>query len=182
VNLNRPVAPEPYPLLPAVPSFALTSDDIADGVPLDPRHSADADNLSPHLAWSGFPAATRSFVVSCFDPDAPTPAGFWHWTALDLPVSATSLPRGAGRPWNPGDASDPGLPAPAFQVANDDGTFGYYGAAPPQGDRPHRYVFAVHALDVPTLALTRATGATPVAFNALFHTLARATLAPTYQR
>ncbi|WP_298460099.1 YbhB/YbcL family Raf kinase inhibitor-like protein [uncultured Cellulomonas sp.] len=176
MDLNRPIAPDPYSGLPAVPSFTLTSDDVADGVEMPAAHTADGGSRSPGLRWHGFPAGTRSFVVSCFDPDAPTPAGFWHWTVVDLPAGTTSLPGGAGAP----DAAD--LPAPAFATRNDGGTTGYTGAAPPQGDHPHRYVFAVHALDVESLDLTPDATPTAVAFNALFHTLARATLTPTFRR
>ena len=176
MNLTRPIAPEPYSLLPAVPAFAVTSEDIAEGTPLPAAHTADADNRSPGLAWHGFPPETRSFVVSCFDPDAPTPAGYWHWTVVDLPADTTSLPAGAGV------ADGSGLPAPAFHVRNDGGSAGYEGAAPPPGDHVHRYVFAVHALDVPSLDLTPDATPTVVAFTALSHTIARATLTPTSQR
>ncbi len=176
MDLDRPTAPDPYSLLPAVPTFALTSDDVVDGGTMPASTTADGDGRSPHLAWHGFPEGTRSFVVSCFDPDAPTPAGYWHWTVADLPAGTTSLPAGAGSP----DGSH--LPAPAFQTRNDDATTGYTPAAPPAGDRAHRYVFAVHALDVETLDLGPDATPTTVAFTALFHTLARATLTATYQR
>lgn len=172
---KRPVAPSPYDQLPPVPSFTVTSRDLIDGAPLGDDFVADRGNSSPHLAWSGFPAETQSFVVSCFDPDAPTPAGYWHWTVVDLDSAVTELDQGAG-------ASDLMLPGAAFHVRNDGGGHAYEGAAPPPGDRVHRYVFAVHALDVDTLDLDPEASPTAVAFTALFHTIARATIMATYQR
>lgn len=175
VDLDRPLAPEPYAQLPAVPTFALTSQDVADGAPMAEGHTGAGGSVSPHLAWEGFPDGTRSFVVSCFDPDAPTPAGFWHWTVVNLPAGTTSLPTGAGA------ADGTTLPEGAFQTRNDGGSIGYTGAAPPPGDRAHRYVFAVHALDVERLDLDPSDSPTKVAFMSLFHTIARATLTPTFQ-
>jgi Raf kinase inhibitor-like YbhB/YbcL family protein len=178
MDLNaRPVAPDPYDLLPPVPSFILTSVDIVEGGRLPDAHTAGGRNLSPALKWSGFPAETKGFVVSCFDPDAPTPAGFWHWTLANVPADVTSLGRGLGAP------GGPPLPAGSFQVPNDSGSPAYYGAAPPVGDRPHRYIFAVHALDVAALDAAAATdNCTTIAFKGLFHTIARARLTATYSR
>ena len=171
MDLERPYPPEPYSLLPVVPRFVLHSTDVTAGEQMDEQHAGG--NVSPQLSWNGFPEGTKSFLVNCFDPDAPTPAGFWHWTIVDLPVTVTSLPTGAG--------SQP-APQGATVLRNDLGTADFTGAAPPPGDHPHRYVFAVHALDVQSLDLDPSVTPTAAAFTALFHTLARATLTATFQR
>jgi Raf kinase inhibitor-like YbhB/YbcL family protein len=119
-------------------------------------------DISPELHWSGFPQETRGFAVTCFDPDAPTGSGFWHWVLVGLPASVTELPRGAGSP----------LPKGAFHERNDFGERGYGGAAP-KGDRPHRYVFAVHAIDVQRLDVTEGAASALVGFKLTLHTLAR---------
>jgi hypothetical protein len=170
----------PYEFLPAVPSFTVTSTDIADGQPLSLAQvsgvfGAGGEDVSPQLSWSGFPAQTKSFVVTCFDPDAPTGSGFWHWAVADIPAEVTELPSGAGSP----DSAD--LPAAAITLRGDAGVAGYIGAAPPAGHGPHRYVFAVHAVDVATLGV--GADATPalLGFNLFGHTLARAVSVPTYE-
>lgn len=176
MNLSdRPLALDPYDALPPVPAFELRSRDLVDGQAMPLAQAGCGDNISPHLSWSGFPPETQSFAVTCFDPDAPTPAGFWHWTILDLPVEVTELETGVG-------ASDLTLDGAAFHLRHDGGEHAYYGAYPPEGDRPHRYVFAVHALDVDTLELDDETTATRAAFTMLFHTIARARLTVTFQR
>lgn len=173
--LERPVAPDPYTLLPRVGSFTLKSNDVGDGVPMPAAHAFAGDNLSPHLRWSEAPANTKSYVVTCFDPDAPTPSGYWHWVVVNLAAGVTELPTGAGT----GDGA--GMPDSAFQCRNDNGIPGYSGAAPPGGDRVHRYFFVVHAVDVDKLDVDANTSPAVVSFNLAFHTLARAILTPTYQ-
>lgn len=170
---TRPSARAPYEGM-GVPSFSLTSDTLADGGTVPASATAEGGSRSPHLAWSGAPSGTRSFMITCFDPDAPVPAGWWHWAVLDLPASASSLDEGAGR-------SDLELDGPAFHLRGDTGDASYFGAAPPPGDRPHRYVFSVHALDVDTLGLDDDATPTMAAFTALGHTLARADLTVTFQ-
>lgn len=175
MNLDRPLAPDPYTLLPKVAAFTLTSDDLRDGEPMPRAHAASGDDISPQLSWEGAPENTKSYVVTCFDPDAPTPSGFWHWVVVGLPRDVTSLPSGAGKE----DGS--GLPAGAFQCRNDTGTRGYSGAAPPAGDRAHRYYFVVHAVDVEKLDVDEDASPAKVSFNLASHTLGRAMLIATHK-
>lgn len=173
MSFDRPVAPDPYELLPKVGSFTVTSTDVRDTERLGDAQIFAGGNTSPQLSWEGFPAETRGFVVTCFDPDAPTPSGFWHWVLVGLPATVTELPAGAG--------STERLDNGAFHVRNDFSTKSYGGAAPPKGDQVHRYYFVVHAIDIDALDVDSEVSPAVVSFNLAFHTLARAIITPTYQ-
>lgn len=169
---------DPYADLPTVPSFSVTSADLTHGGQLPTAQlsgimDAGGEDVSPHLSWSGFPEDTRSFVVTCYDPDAPTGSGFWHWAVADIPASVTSLDTNAG------DEKGSGIPDGAVTLANDAGLTRFLGSAPPPGHGPHHYHFVVHAVDVESLGLPE--GSTPafLGFNLFFHTLARAVLVGT---
>ncbi|MQA61006.1 MAG: YbhB/YbcL family Raf kinase inhibitor-like protein [Actinophytocola sp.] len=173
-------APNPYDSLPAAPGFTLRSNDIAEGETLATPHlsgifGAGGEDRSPQLAWEDFPASTKSFAVTCFDPDAPTGSGFWHWAVFNIPASTTELPSGAG------DSSGSGLPPGAVTLKGDGGVRQFLGAAPPPGHGTHRYIFAVHALNVESLDVDE--NATPafLGFNMFGVTVARATLTPVYE-
>ena len=174
MSLDRPVSPNPYDLLPSVPSFTVTSTDVSDGQPLKPDQVASLGNTSPQLSWDGAPAGTKSYTITCFDPDAPTPSGFWHWVLVDVPADVTSLDAGAG-------AEGADLPGNAFMVRNDGGTQGFMGAAPPQGDQVHRYYFVVHAVNEESLGVGPDASPAVVSFNLAFKTAGRAILHGTYQ-
>ncbi|WP_328395170.1 YbhB/YbcL family Raf kinase inhibitor-like protein [Nocardia sp. NBC_00416] len=174
------MADNPYDALPSVPSFTLTSADLSDGAPLGNDQvsgvfGAGGKDVSPQLSWSGFPAGTKSFAVTVYDPDAPTASGFWHWAVADIPVSVTELPAGAG--------SEGGqLPTGAVTLRNDGGFAGFVGAAPPAGHGPHRYFIVVHAVDVDSLGVPPEASPAFLGFNLFSHTLARAVLVGTYEQ
>ena len=172
----------PHDFLPEVPSFSLTSTDIGDGATLpEPQRSGafgvpGGEDVSPQLSWSGAPEGTKSFAITCYDPDAPTGSGFWHWAVADIPASVTELPTGAGTP------GSQDLPPEAVTLANDAGMNGYLGSAPPPGHGEHRYYFTVHAVDVESLGLPDSASPAYLGFNLFAHTLARATLVAVFER
>lgn len=126
-------------------SMQLTSSAFVSGESIPVVHTCKGADVSPPLAWTGAPAATRSFALVVVDPDAPDPAAprrTWvHWVAYNLPPGTTSLPQGVGA-----------MSPPSRDGVNDWGREGYGGPCPPIGR--HRYFFRLFALDVelPVLA------------------------------
>lgn len=158
-------------------TFRLWSDDLQDGGRMPMAQVANmmghaGENISPHLAWSGAPAGTRSFVLTVFDPDAPTGSGWWHWNVVNIPASVHSLPRGCGS----GTAS---LPTGAVQTRVDAGVSAYTGAAPPPGP-VHHYIFTVHALNVESLPLDASASGAMVGFMVNMNSLGKASLTVLY--
>lgn len=156
-------------------TFKLESASFADGDTLPDLHVKAMGDTSPHLRWSGAPAGTRSFAITCFDPDAPTGSGFWHWTVANIPADVTELPAGAGH------RSGHDLPPGAVQGRTDYGYAGFGGAAPPPGHGPHRYVFTVFAVDTDPLDVGPDDSGAVFGFNLHFHTLAKASITATYE-
>ncbi|TFC50075.1 YbhB/YbcL family Raf kinase inhibitor-like protein [Cryobacterium sp. TMT2-17-1] len=160
----------------AVPLFTLTSTDMTEGVPLTAAQygtGSGGRNLSPHLEWSGFPADTKSFAVTLYDPDAPTGSGFWHWAVVNLPADCVALPADAGAP------GGRLLPRGAVTLPNEGRQSAFVGASPPAGTGTHRYQFIVHAVDVARLDIDPDSTPAVLGFNLHFHTLARAVLEAT---
>ncbi|WP_287741047.1 MULTISPECIES: YbhB/YbcL family Raf kinase inhibitor-like protein [Diaphorobacter] len=162
-------------------AFTLTSPDIADGSTIAQSFEFDGfgcsgRNQSPVLRWSGAPEGTKGFAVNVYDPDAPTGSGFWHWYVIDLPASVSELPANAGAK---GGAH---LPAGARQIRNDYGQYAWGGMCPPPGDKPHRYIFTVHALSVERIDVPDDAPAALTGFMVNAHTLAKASFTATYGR
>jgi Raf kinase inhibitor-like YbhB/YbcL family protein len=165
-------------------AFTVRSDSFKDGDYLAKDHILSADygfgceggNKSPHLAWSGAPSDTKSFAVTCFDPDAPTGSGFWHWLVVNIPPDVTELALDAGNP------KVQKLPKEALQTRTDFGAPGYGGPCPPPGDHPHRYLFTVFAVGADSLPVTADTSAAIIGFQLNFNTLAKAAIMGLYKR
>ncbi len=131
----------------------------------DPEtHATLSSNRNPHLAWTGVPDGTRSLVLICVDPDAPTVADdvnkegrsvpsdlaradFHHWVMVDIPPDVTEIATGSCSDGvTKGGKQDPSGPAGARQGLNDFGGwfandpamagkyYGYDGPAPPWND------------------------------------------------
>ncbi|MGD0192717.1 MAG: YbhB/YbcL family Raf kinase inhibitor-like protein [Rhizomicrobium sp.] len=156
-------------------AMELTSSNVANGALLSTdqvKDSCGGKNISPALSWSDAPAATKSFAVTAFDPDAH--GGWWHWAVVNIPASIRSLPASAG--------SGSGLPAGAVQAENDFGDFGYGGACPPPGSGQHHYEFTVWALPAPSVPLAKDAKAEDVADYLKSHAVAHAGVVGIYER
>jgi len=138
--------------------------EFAFAVPDAASHVALSSNRNPHLAWSGAPAGTQSFVVVCHDPDVPSrgddvnqegrevPASlprvdFFHWLLLDIPAATTEIAAGAQSDGvTPRGKSGPAAPGGLRHGINDytgwfagdeqmkGDYFGYDGPCPPWND------------------------------------------------
>jgi len=158
--------------------FTLSSSEIGEGKALSNAQvfggfGCKGDNVSPSLSWSGAPMGTKSFVVTAYDPDAPTGSGWWHWVVFNIPATVTALPLNAG--------SGKGMPAGAVQSRTDFGMTGYGGACPPPG-QVHRYVFTVYALGAEKLDLNKDASAALVGFMTTANGLAKASITAVYTR
>jgi len=95
VVARRPALP------PNLPKFSVTLPDIPKGSTFRPAEvlagfGCTGGNQSPAIAWNGAPAGTVSYLITLFDLDAPTGAGFWHWAVWNIPGQVHALPGGAG--------------------------------------------------------------------------------------
>lgn len=162
--------------------FKLTSPDFTPGGKLHDEQAFDSfgctgKNVSPALEWSGAPKDAKSFALLVHDPDAPTGgAGWWHWLVYDIPAGTTKLAKGAGR--SDGSA----LPQGAASAVTDYGKPGYGGPCPPEGDKPHRYVFTVYALKTDKIDAPADASAALIGFMINANKLAKASFTAKYGR
>jgi Raf kinase inhibitor-like YbhB/YbcL family protein len=159
------------PIDPKAAKLSVESDAFSNGGTIPKRHTADGEDVSPPLSWSGAPAGTRSFAVLCEDVDDPG-GKFAHWVLFNMPASAQSLPENVAKNADLRDGSRQG--------ANDFHKLGYGGPSPPKG-RPHRYAFRVYAVDT---MLDQPAGATRDQIRAALkgHVLAAGAVAGQYGR
>lgn len=161
-------------------TFTLTSTDIAQGKFMSKAQEFEGfgcsgGNSSPELSWSGAPKGTKAFAILAYDPDAPTGSGWWHWQIINIPMSVTTLPAGAG------DSSKKLSPEGSIQIKNDYGIRGFGGACPPKGHGVHRYQFTIHALSKKLELPQDASGAL-TGYMVNTHSLALHTIEALYKR
>ena len=159
--------------------FSLKSDDFS-GQLTDAQvfsgFGCNGKNISPSLKWSNAPKNTKSFAVTVYDPDAPTGSGWWHWVMFDISSGVNELKEDAG------NLKKNLAPKGSIQSVTDYGKPGFGGACPPQGDKPHRYVFTVYALNVPTLGVDAKSSPAMVGFMLNQHMISKASLIAYYGR
>lgn len=136
----------------------------------------EGKNISPELNWQNAPKNTKSFAITVYDPDAPTGSGWWHWIVFDIPGNITSLKAGAGNLEN--NLSPKG----STQSLTDFGSTGYGGACPPRGDKAHRYIFTVYALDIEKLGVNEKSSPAMVGFFLNQHSIAKSSITAYYSR
>ncbi|OBX83624.1 kinase inhibitor [Moraxella nonliquefaciens] len=154
--------------------MTLKCSDIADGGTLSNDYVANiwgyaGNNISPNLKWQNTPKDTKSFVLTMYDPDAPTGSGFWHWNVFNIPADWNELPKNGSNNFGNG----------ILELKNDASLDGFIGAFPPKGDKPHRYIFTLYALN-DTLDLSNDISAAVLGFNLNGKVLAAATLTAYY--
>lgn len=161
--------------------FYLGSDDVQGQISSDQVFNGfgcSGKNISPHLNWKNAPPATKSFAITAYDPDAPTGSGWWHWVVFNIDKSVDHLKTGAS---SSGEGKS-AMPAGAVESVTSYGVKGFGGACPPQGDKPHRYIFTAYALDVEKLDIDPQARAELIGFNLNAHALAKASIMAYYGR
>lgn len=156
--------------------FYLSSADIRGQITNNQVYNSfgcNGKNVSPQLSWENAPAGTKSFAVTAYDPDAPTGSGWWHWLVFNIPNSVAQLKTGA---------SNSTMPTAAIESTNSYGSKGFGGACPPQGDKPHRYIFTVFALNIEKIEQTADARPELVGFFLNSHVIAKASILAYYGR
>lgn len=169
------------PLVAQAGGFRAGSPDVDGTKPIANRYvfngfGCTGENVSPAIIWQGAPKDTRSFAVTVYDPDAPTGSGWWHWVVINIPADMHGLQQGAG------DPVAKKMPKGVMQMRTDFGKPGWGGPCPPASDKPHRYVFTVHALKVEKLDVPEDATAALVGFMINANRIDKASFGARYGR
>ncbi|VAW54059.1 Phospholipid-binding protein [hydrothermal vent metagenome] len=130
-------------------------------------------NISPQLSWQHAPEGTKSFAITAYDPDAPTGSGWWHWVVFNIDKSVSEIKTGA---------SADSMPKNAIESTTSYGGKGFGGACPPKGDKAHRYIFTVYALNTEKIEQNADARPELIGFFLNSHAIAKASIMAYYGR
>ncbi len=158
-------------------NFTLKSDDLGGQFSIQQEFNGFGcigENISPSLSWKDAPEGTKSFAITMYDPDAPTGSGWWHWVVFNIPATATSIVSNASALHM--------LPKGSVESVTNYGVGGFGGACPPKGDKAHRYIITLYALDAKNLDLDASTNPAIVGYNLNAHTIEKSSIISYYGR
>ncbi|MFI6603397.1 YbhB/YbcL family Raf kinase inhibitor-like protein [Nonomuraea sp. NPDC050536] len=126
--------------------FALTSTAFAGNGTIPVKYTCQQDgasgnDISPPLAWTGAPAAAKSYAITLID----TANSNKHWVIWDIPATKSGLPEGLGLGYDVPNQS----PAKQKAMSSGNKSLQYFGPCP--GGTSHKYEFTLYALDTATL-------------------------------
>jgi Raf kinase inhibitor-like YbhB/YbcL family protein len=124
-------------------AFRLTSPAFEHDDDLPERFTADGDDTSPPLEWSGVPEGTKELVVVADDPDSETGV-ITHWVVYGIAPDATGLPEGVPA------STLVDEPVSLVQGLNEFDEAGWSGPSLDEDRGPHRCFFRLFALDIET--------------------------------
>ena len=130
-------------------------------------------NISPQLSWGSAPSGTKSYAITVYDPDAPTGSGWWHWLVFNIPADVHKLKTGA---------SNHAMPKAAVESITSFSGKGFGGACPPKGDKAHRYIFTVFALDTEKIEQNSDANPALIGYFLNSHAIAKASIMAYYAR
>ena len=158
-------------------NFTLKSDDLQGQLNINQvfkGFGCNGKNISPELEWRTEPTDTKSFAITMYDPDAPTGSGWWHWIVYDIPKNVHTLKSNASVLHL--------LPSGSLEGITDYKRRGFGGACPPKGDKPHRYIITVYALDITKLPAPKDANPALLGYFINAHTIAKSSLISYYGR
>lgn len=159
----------------------ISSKDIAPNAAITKKHvfkgfGCSGDNIFPEVTWSNPPLGTKSFALTVYDPDAPTGSGWWHYVAINIPATQTSLTNEVAAQ-NKFSVND-GI----HQIRNDFGNYNFGGPCPPTGDKAHRYIFTIYALKTDKLDVAETATAALAGYMINQNVLGKASFTGFYRR
>ena len=167
-------------------AFNFASTSFKDGDTLPMKHvfnsfGCSGNNISPELHWSNPPSGTKSFAVTVYDPDAPTGSGWWHWTVFNIPVKISSLKE--GEKYKPFKIEKEMITyGNTAEGRTDFGKSGYGGPCPPEGDKPHHYIFTLFAIKEAKLPLNKDSSGAMVGYTLNANTIEKLSITAMFGR